>query len=131
MKLYRNSGWLLIAIGVIHNSIGVVTGWPILSGIAAEGGWNTIQAGGEMHFDRSAILWFLLVGCFWMLLGYLMHCWLSIVQTPLPAAIGWGLFAAGVIVAFLLPVSGAWLFLPLGLLVALGAPEPAPARGVA
>lgn len=130
MNLYRNSGWLLMAIGVLHNGIGVAMGWPILTDIVAEGGWNTIESRGEMHFDRSAILWFLLVGCFWMLLGYLMQCWISIVQAPLPSAIGWGLFSAGAIVAFLLPVSGAWLFLPLGLLVALGAPASSSARAV-
>ncbi|TGG92913.1 hypothetical protein E4656_12385 [Natronospirillum operosum] len=123
MRLYLISGWLLVAIGVLHNSIGLVMGWPILTAIVAEGGWNTIEAGGQMHFDRSAILWFLLTGCFWMLLGYLMQSWIRVVQAPLPKVIGWGLLAAGVVVAFLLPASGAWLFIPLGLLVLLGAPK--------
>jgi len=126
MRLYWISGWLLLAIGVLHNSIGLVMGWPILATIVSEGGWNTIEAGGQMHFDRSAILWFLLVGGFWMLLGYLMQCWLRSVGTPLPKTVGWGLFAAGVVVAFLLPASGAWLFIPLGLLVVFGAPKNQP-----
>lgn len=123
MKLYRNSGWLLVAIGVIHNLIGLTMGWEILQGIVAEGGWNTIEPGGQIHYARSAILWFLLIGFFWLLLGYLMQCWLRNFALPLPTSIGWGLLLAGVVVVFVLPVSGAWLFIPLGILVILGRPQ--------
>lgn len=123
MKLYKTSGWLLIAIGVLHNSIGLAMGWPILGDMVADGVWNSIEPGGQMHFDRSAILWFLLTGFFWMLLGYLMQAWLDQSLAPLPRALGWAFVAVGLVVAFVLPVSGAWLFIALGLLVVFGASE--------
>ncbi|WP_028671101.1 DUF6463 family protein [Saccharospirillum impatiens] len=125
MKLYKHSGWLLIAIGVLHNTIGVLMGWSILAGIVADGGWNSIETAGLIDFSRSAILWFLVTGFFWMLLGGLMQAWLRVTTEALPKTLGWGLTAAGGIVAFLLPVSGAWLFILLGLLVVYGSPEPA------
>lgn len=123
MRLYAYSGWLLFTIGVIHTAIGVIMGWDILSGIVGDGGWNSIESNGEIDFARSAIVWFLLVGFFWLLLGYLMQCWLRNSPLPLPQAVGWGLLSAGAMVAFLLPMSGAWLFLPLGILVLRGRPR--------
>jgi hypothetical protein len=120
MKLYNQSGWLLIAIAVLHSTIGLLMGWGILAGIVADGGWNSIETAGSIDYSRSAIVWFLVTGFFWMLLGGLMQAWLHVTTEALPKTLGWGLTAAGVIVAFLLPVSGAWLFILLGLLVVYG-----------
>ena len=117
MNPTRYSGYLLIATGIIHNSIGLVMGWSILQGMHEAGWWNTVEPAGEIDFARSAMIWFLLVGFFWMLLGYLMHQWVRHTQRPLPASLGWGMLAAGVSVAIVLPVSGAWLFIPQGLLI--------------
>ncbi|MDQ2078381.1 DUF6463 family protein [Marinimicrobium sp. ABcell2] len=117
MNATRFSGYYLIATGVIHNTLGLVMGWDILAGMHQDGWWNTIEAGGQINFARSAIAWFLLVGFFWMLLGYLMQQWVRHSNRPLPASLGWGMLAAGVSVAIVLPVSGAWLFIPQGLLI--------------
>lgn len=122
MKLYGISGWLLVGIGMVHNALGVVMGWPYLVEIVQAGVWNSIQPDGELMFARSTMLWFLLVGCFWWLLGGLMQAWLQTVPRSLPRWLGWGLMAAGLMVGILLPISGAWLFIPLGLLVVYGAP---------
>jgi hypothetical protein len=117
MNATRFSGYYLIATGVIHNTLGLVMGWSILVGMHRDGWWNTVEVGGQIDFARSAILWFLLVGFFWMLLGYLMQQWLRHTNQPLPASLGWGMLAAGVGVAIVLPASGAWLFIPQGLLI--------------
>ncbi|TMP41976.1 MULTISPECIES: DUF6463 family protein [unclassified Pseudoalteromonas] len=122
MKLYGLSGWLLVGIGTVHIALGVVMGWPSLVEIVQAGVWNSIQPNGELMFSRSTILWFLLVGCFWWLLGGLMQAWLQTLSAPLPRWLGWGFVAAGLMVGILLPISGAWLFIPLGLLVVYGAP---------
>ena len=122
MKLYGLSGWLLVGIGTVHIALGVVMGWPSLVEIVQAGVWNSIQPNGELMFSRSTILWFLLVGCFWWLLGGLMQAWLQTLSAPLPRWLGWGFVAAGLMVGILLPISGAWLFIPLGLLIVYGAP---------
>jgi hypothetical protein len=117
MKIHAYSGWYLIMIGIIHNTIGLLMGWEILSGMASEGWWNTIERDGQINFARSAIIWFLLVGFFWWILGFLMQSWLNKTACRLPRLVGWGILIAGIIVSYLLPISGAWLFIPLGLVI--------------
>jgi hypothetical protein len=119
MKLYWKAGWLLIGIGCIHNAIGLLFGWNILAAMVSDGLWNTVEPQGEINFARSAILWFLLTGCFWWLLGGLMQVMLN-QGFLLPRWLGAGLAAAGVVVSIIIPASGAWLFIPLGALVFAG-----------
>lgn len=97
-------------------------GWPGLLGMHQDGWWNTVEPGGQIDFARSALLWFLVVGFTWIALGYLMQQWIDQAHLPLPRWLGWALLAMGAGVAVVLPVSGAWLFLPQGLLI-LGAPR--------
>lgn len=117
MKLYKYSGWYLLGTGSIHSLIGLILGWPLLLGMHGDGWWNTVEPGGQIDFARSAILWFLVVGITWIALGYLMQRWIDQTRQPLPASLGWILLAMGCAVAFVLPVSGAWLFLPQGLVI--------------
>lgn len=117
MKIYAYSGWYLIAIGVIHNAIGLLMGWEVLSDMAREGWWNTIERDGQINFARSAIVWFLFVGFFWWILGYLMQSWLQKTECRLPRVVGWGMLVAGATCSYLMPISGAWLFIPLGLVI--------------
>ncbi|MDX1320719.1 MAG: DUF6463 family protein [Oceanospirillum sp.] len=117
---YRNSGWLLVGIATIHNLLGVVLGWDVLQGMAEAGFWNTVERDGQLDYARSAILWFLMLGAFWWVLGVMMQQWLRRIGS-LPRWLGYALLLAGCLVAFVLPQSGAWFFLPLGLLVAFGA----------
>ena len=46
-----------------------------------------------------------------------MQQWLDRVGT-VPASLGWALLVMGLLVAYVLPVSGAWLFIALGLRMA-------------
>lgn len=78
---------------------------------------DTIESSTGIHFDRSAIVWFLVLGFFWMLMGYLMQAWQRETGKPLPAPIGWGLLANGIWVAIMLPASGAWLVLLQGVIL--------------
>lgn len=126
MRLYWQSGWLLVLIGVIHNALGLVLGWAVLGDMAAAGWWNSVEPGGQMDYARSALLWFLLLGCFWWMLGVLMQGWLQRGHA-LPPWLGWSFVACGAGVAFLLPASGAWFFLLLGALLIRGPGVTAPA----
>ena len=115
----KYSGIYLMLTGVIHNVIGLIMAWPILLDIHQDGWFNTIESSAGIHYDRSAILWFLLVGFFWMLLGYLMHAWLKQLNKPLPSILGYGFILLGGVTCILLPASGAWLFLPQGVVIVL------------
>ena len=116
-RLARYSGWYLLATGIIHNAIGLIAGGSILAGIHQDGWWNTIESAAGINFERSAIVWFLVLGFFWMLMGYLMQAWQRETRKPLPAIIGWGLLANGIWVAIMLPASGAWLVLLQGVIL--------------
>ncbi len=112
MDWTKYSGILLIMTGVLHNLVGLIFGWPVLVSMHEDGWWDTIQNGAGVHYDRSAITWFLLLGFFWMLLGYLMHLWHQRLQQPLPHIIGYVFLFAGLACAVVEPQSGAWLFIP-------------------
>ncbi len=95
MKLWQYSGLLLIGTGVIHNLIGFVAGWDMLTAMAYEGLWNTVEApmpAAAVH-TRAELLWFLMLGFAWMMVGALLHarvcwrrvCWLrSYYRHPVP-----------------------------------------------
>lgn len=118
MWLFQRTGWFLVAIGLIHCVVGAFLSWGILVNWAASGWWHSIETPQGMHMDRFAALWFQVSGISWVMMGWLMQQWLGHFD-KLPRGFGWTLFAMGLMVAFVLPVSGAWLFLPLGLLVAM------------
>ncbi|HEY7885128.1 MAG TPA: DUF6463 family protein [Cellvibrionaceae bacterium] len=117
MKLAQYSGWYLVATGVIHNTIGLVMGWDILAGIHHDGWWHTVENAEGIDFARSAIVWFLVLGFFWMIMGHLMQAWLKLTAKPLPLAVGWGMVAVSVWVALVLPISGAWLVIAQGIII--------------
>ena len=118
MWAHQKAGWLLVAIGIIHCGIGLILGWDILAAWHHAGWWHSIEGADTLHMDRFAVLWFQVAGLGWIALGWLMQQWLLRFGS-LPPALGWALLATGVLVAYVLPISGAWLFVPLGLRVAL------------
>lgn len=117
MWAYRRGGWLLVAIGVIHCAIGLLLSWGILAAWSEAGWWHSIERSGVMHMDRFAALWFQVAGVSWVLLGWLTQQWLDRLGAA-PASLGWALLLMGLLVAYVLPVSGAWLFVALGLRMA-------------
>ncbi|MCF6257861.1 MAG: DUF6463 family protein [Gammaproteobacteria bacterium] len=119
MRLWQYSGLFLIGTGVIHNLIGFVAGWDMLVGMVYEGLWNTVTvpiADGAQH-TRAELLWFLMLGFAWMMVGTLLHGNIQRQKIPPATSWGWILFAQGLFIAVVLPASGAWLFLPQGLII--------------
>jgi hypothetical protein len=118
MWAYQKAGWMLVAIGIIHCVIGFILSWEILAVWNEAGWWHSIERKDTMHLDRFAALWFQVAGLGWIALGWLMQQWLQRFGS-LPPALGWVLLATGALVAYVLPTSGAWMFIPLGLRVAM------------
>jgi len=124
MHYWRYSGIFLIGTGVIHNTIGIVAGWDMLAGVIADGLWDTIDISipeGAAH-TRAELLWFLLLGFAWMMIGALFHGNIKKQHTPPAKVWGWILVLKGLLVAVMLPASGAWLFLPQGMIIIFAKP---------
>jgi len=124
MRLWRYSGILLMGTGVLHNIIGVIAGWDFLVAIFYDGVWDSIQVpitAGAQH-TRAELLWFLMLGFAWIMLGLQFHYHIKTQQKPPATYWGWLLLIKGLVVAILLPASGAWLFLPQGLIILFAHP---------
>ncbi len=115
----KYSGYYLLFTGICHNLIGLAMGWPILFDMHQSGWFNAIEQGGQMHFDRSAISWFLITGVFWMLFGWMLQKAIEQGFTP-PRSLAIGFVVIGILVAYLMPVSGAYLFIVQGIVLWFG-----------
>ena len=112
MNLSKNTGNLLIATGILHNMVGFVMGWSVLTDIARSGFINSIN--NEM--DRNAIFWFLFTGFMIIMMGKLMQDYLK-AGWPLPKWLGISLLVLSVIGCIMMPLSGFWLVVPQALLI--------------
>lgn len=112
MNLAKNSGNLLIATGVLHNVIGFIMGWTVLTEIMRSGFINSIN--NEM--DRNAIFWFLFAGFIMIALGKLMQDFIS-ANLHLPKWLGVTLLVLSLIGCTMMPISGFWLVVPQALLI--------------
>lgn len=116
----KYSGYYLLVTGIIHNLIGLGLGWNTLVAMHADGWLSVTVINGEMLFDREAISWFLITGTFWILFGLTLQKALNEGFQP-PLSLGIGFIAIGIVVAILMPVSGAYLFIVQGGILAFGA----------
>lgn len=112
MNLSKNTGNLLIATGVLHNIIGFVMGWSVLTEIVKSGFINSIND----EMDRNAIFWFLFAGFMMMSLGKLMQDCLES-DWRLPKWLGTTLLILSLIGCIMMPVSGFWLVVPQAILI--------------
>ena len=127
MKLWKKSGALLIATGILHNLIGFMMGWEVLKALANEGFVNSINT----EMDRNAIFWFLFSGFMLMLLGKLMQTYSQEQNKPVPAYLGYYLLALTVIGCLMMPLSGFWLVLPQALIIIMAHRKPAATKALA
>ena len=146
MWLWRYSGTLLVATGVLHCVCGVYIGLATLTRIGGDGVLNAILVSGvskellSTHLfgaidlttnvdvlQRLALFWFVFSGSFWIGTGFLCQSVIKRHGNPLPAHWGWFLVAFGALGCLLVPLSGFWLIVPQGVLVVLanrtGAPS--------
>ncbi len=119
MNAMKYSGYYLVFTGVIHNHIGLLMGWQSLVGMHNDNWFSSTIVNGEMLFQREAIVWFLLTGFFWILFGFMLQKALKEGFTP-PASLAWGFITIGIAIAIIMPVSGAYLFIVQGIILAIG-----------
>lgn len=112
MNLLKNSGNLLITTGIVHNLIGFIMGWSVLTEIANSGFVNSIND----EMDRNAIFWFLFGGFMMIIMGKLMQTFLQ-GGSQLPKWLGISLLVLALIGCVMMPVSGFWLVIPQALLI--------------
>ncbi|GHG01256.1 DUF6463 family protein [Thalassotalea marina] len=116
----KYSGYYLFATGVLHNLIGFVMGWPVLLDMSDAGWISSTIVDGQVLFDREAISWFLITGFFWMAFGLTLQKAIDQGFVP-PISLGLSFIVIGVIVAFIMPISGAYLFIIQGIVLLIGA----------
>jgi hypothetical protein len=116
MNLSRNSGYLLIATGVIHNLVGFFIGKDVLLEILTSGVINSINT----EMDRNAIFWFLFSGFMMIILGKLMQDYSKHFNKALPVSLGHYLLALTIVGCIMMPISGFWIVLPQAVLIIVG-----------
>ena len=115
----KYSGYYLIATGILHSAIGLALGWNTLLEMHQDNWLASTMAGDQILFDREAISWFLLSGIFWILFGLMLQKALEEGFVP-PMSLAWGFILIGIIVAIIMPVSGAYLFIIQGIILMRG-----------
>ncbi|MBQ4861593.1 hypothetical protein J8L98_07810 [Pseudoalteromonas sp. MMG013] len=118
MNLTKYSGYALFFTGVLHTMIGVILGWPTLLEMHDSGWFSATITNGEMNFKREAITWFLLTGAFWITFGHVLQTMIK-QGLKVPLQLGWSFIFLGTITAYIMPVSGAYLFIIQGALIVL------------
>jgi hypothetical protein len=101
---------LLLLTAVLHLVVGAVLYRHELAGLAGEGLVNTIV---DAH--RDAAFWFMVSGVAMVMIADTARR--AVHHTGLfPLDVGWWLIGIGVLIAVVMPVSGAWLVLVTGAL---------------
>jgi hypothetical protein len=120
------AGPIVLAIGILHTLVGLLIGASPLADIFRAGYIGAVDG----HFDRMAILWFLMFGFVLMLLG---EAFRGMEQSPegVPPRLGWLLGAICIAGAAAMPVSGFWLGLIPSVIVVRARRRPLGAEGAA
>lgn len=113
MKVWKLSGRLLTATGVIHTVFAITTRWNVYTGMAQDKLINSIAD----DYERASAFWLLIVGMLVILLGETMHYYIRKEQKPAPSFTGYILFILSVFGCIVEPVSGFWLFIPQALII--------------
>ncbi|PAJ74506.1 hypothetical protein CJF42_10300 [Pseudoalteromonas sp. NBT06-2] len=115
----KYSGYYLVFTGVIHNLIGLVLGWQTLVDMHQDNWFSSTIVNGQIMFQREAIVWFLLTGFFWILFGFMLQKALKEGFTP-SLYLAWGFITIGIVIAIIMPISGAYLFIIQGAVLLTG-----------
>jgi hypothetical protein len=118
----RSPGLQLVAIGVLHNVVGLLLGQEQVLAILAGGYVGAVEGA----FDRMAIFWFLWFGWMLMLLGGAVR---AIEPRPVPRWLAAGIALMVLGGGLAMPASGFWLgLIPVaGMLMTRGERQPSTA----
>jgi len=112
---------LVCALGIIHLLYGIVFSWPVVVEMVTEGFVATVHGA-----ERGYVIWFLAAGISLLTFGAI-GSWAAKTTGRLPAALGWGLIALGLLVGVPEPLSGGWIVVLLGVLTLLAVRQEAAA----
>ena len=118
--MLRVSGYLLIAISVIHVLVGIWLFTEPLTDILQNGVFNAVAPDPfAPYFDREAAFWFMIASPLFFTLGQLC-CWAQERGIALPTFLGWNLLAISMVGVVLEPISGFWLLMLPAFLIIIG-----------
>lgn len=98
-------GKVIIAIGIIHNTVGFIFLGKFGKPILMEGIFNTVNG----QLEREAFFWFMFGGIAMILVGALIN-WIEKSNLAFPKFISWSLLAVTLTVVIIMPLSGGWFF---------------------
>lgn len=113
MKLWKYSGYMLAATGIIHTLTGFIMGKDIYAEIIKDGIFNSI----DMDYTRGFAFWFFIFGLLLIISGYTVQHYIDKYNEPAPVFFGYSLLAITAIGCFVEPVSGFWLCLPQAIII--------------
>ena len=116
MQLTKYSGYILCATAILHTTVGLIFGWSTLADMHQIGWFSSTIIHGEMNYQREAITWFWVTGFFWMTLGLTLQTAIN-QGFSLPSQLGWSFTLIGIGLAYIMPESGAYLFIVQGGLI--------------
>lgn len=113
MKLWKLSGTLLTATGILHTLIALLLSKEAYAGMIRDGFVNS-----AIHdVNREFALWFLVCGILLILWGQTLRYYIKKEQKPAPEFVGYSILLFAVIGCIIEPVSGFWLFLPQAVII--------------
>ena len=113
IKIWKYSGILLVATGILHTIVAIAVGKEVFWGIIQDGVFNAVSP----DVIRETMFWFLICGFFVILLGQVLHYYIKKEQKPAPLSFGYSLLAITILGCIVEPLSGFWLFLPQALII--------------
>ncbi len=118
--MLRISGYLLIAISIIHVLVGIWLFAQPLTDILQSGVFNAVAPDPfAPYFDREDAFWFMMASPLFFTLGQLC-CWVQERVIALPTFLGWNLLAISTVGIVLEPISGFWLLMLPAFLIIIG-----------
>jgi hypothetical protein len=109
------SGLLLIAIGLLHTVVGIISGYRVLSQISRAEFSTEASRQLVAGLGRQFVFWFLFGGLLMLALGHLLAWIERRLKRRAPSFIGWELLALSVAGLLVMPVSGFWLVLAVAI----------------
>lgn len=112
MTLLKGSAWYLLFMATLHSVVGLCLRFDHFKAMILDG-VGTIAA---PHYDRLAILWFLFSGALMFILAYFAF-WAIKHTGTLPKFLGPTLAVLGIAGVAIIPDSGLWLYIPIGIVL--------------
>ena len=113
MKLWKYSGTLLTATGVIHTIYALFLGKEAFTEMLNNG---LIDSIGENH-NLGFAFWFLICGIILILWGETLQYYIRKEQKPAPVFLGYSILLLTIIGCIIEPASGFWPFLPQAIII--------------